>query len=70
MITVTLLGGDHRPMDEGISLQLVEGDGGVVAAATTDAAGVARFDVDGSGIREARVRLSRERPGEPGERPG
>jgi len=60
MITVTLLSGNQKPMEEGIPFQLVSGKGAVVSSGKTDSAGVVTFDVDAASVGEAAIRLDIE----------
>jgi hypothetical protein len=60
MVTVTILSGDHKPIEEGVPFQLVSNKGEVVSHALTDTAGVVTFDVDAASIGQVAIRLDSE----------
>jgi uncharacterized protein YfaS (alpha-2-macroglobulin family) len=60
VITVTVLTGNQKPVEEGIPFQLVSGKGEVVSEAKTDSNGVVTFDVDASSVGQVAVRLDVE----------
>jgi hypothetical protein len=60
MITVTVLSGNQKPIEEGIPFQLVSSKGEVLNSAKTDSAGVVTFAVDAASIGQAAIRLDSE----------
>lgn len=61
MLTVSMLTHTHRPLEAGISFDLVSADGTTVhARAKTDAAGVVTFDVDRATLGPVAIRLDSE----------
>jgi hypothetical protein len=58
MITVSVLTGDHKPVEQGVALQLVGSDGELIGSAETDTFGVASFDLDSADLGEVAVRLA------------
>jgi hypothetical protein len=60
MIEVSVLSGNQDPVGEGVVLELLSQDGTVLGSGTTDAAGVATFDVDSAGLGQVAVRCTAE----------
>lgn len=60
MIEVSVLSGNQEPVGAGVILELLAQDGTVLGSGTTDAAGVATFDVDSAGLGPVAVRCTVE----------
>jgi hypothetical protein len=58
MITVSILTGDQKPVEQGVALQLVGSGGELIGSAETDASGVASFDLDRADLDQVAVRLA------------
>lgn len=57
MVTVTILSGNHEPVEPGIPFQLVSAEGTVLGRAQTDGDGVVTFDVSPSSVGQVAIRL-------------